>query len=307
MSNYTIDNLIAASAGEGRIPAIKIGSQVFPMVTSGGGGSTDYLKCATVTSGGSTWTGYKAVLSDGVYSFESTVTSGLTYGAGFVPQVGKIYTNGALVVVDRLYQGIWIGGNILNAPMDSSQTSDGQSLITFSPTVTYNVTVGGLTGALIEYGSVKFPLNAITANFTLSGWVKATSVIVSSLLAIGGDGANSMVSVWMEEGYICIQYGSGATTTYPVSDPTAWHHYAVTKSGSTFTLYLDGVAVVTDTNSNNTITDTSLYMSGIKDWAGNYPAYTVEEAYYSYVRMHDYALTAAQIAQLAAEFTPTQA
>ena len=48
------------------------------------------------------WSGYKAVLTDGVYSFEETVTEGLTFGNGFTPVVGKIYDTEAMVEVARL-------------------------------------------------------------------------------------------------------------------------------------------------------------------------------------------------------------
>ena len=107
MANYTTDNLLPTIPQNG-VPAIRIGDQVFTMVTGGGGGgsATDFFKCATVTSGGSTWTGYKAVLSGGVYSFESAVTSGLVFDPlKKIPAVNGIYTADALVQVKYLYMG----------------------------------------------------------------------------------------------------------------------------------------------------------------------------------------------------------
>lgn len=47
MANYTTDNLLPTIPQNG-IPAIRIGDQVFVMQT-GGGGSTDFYKCATVS------------------------------------------------------------------------------------------------------------------------------------------------------------------------------------------------------------------------------------------------------------------
>ena len=112
-----------------------------------------------------------------------------------------------------------------------------------------------------------------------------------------------MAAIWLENGALHIEYASGGTSSIQAVTPENWHHYALTKSGSTFTLYVDGVAIITDTNTSNNITDPHVYISGMSD--GSYPVYTVEEAYYSYVRLHDYALSAAQIAALAAEFTPS--
>jgi len=45
-----------------------------------------------------TWNGYKLVSANGYYVFETTATTGLTY-SNIVPEVGKIYPDGALLIV----------------------------------------------------------------------------------------------------------------------------------------------------------------------------------------------------------------
>ena len=48
----------------------------------GGDGSataSEYYKCASVDTETHTWTSYRAVLNGGVYTFEDTVTTGLSY------------------------------------------------------------------------------------------------------------------------------------------------------------------------------------------------------------------------------------
>jgi len=89
MSNYTVENLIPVTTPASGTPAIRIGDQVFPLAVSGGGGEALY-KCATVTSGGSTWTGYAATVTSGAYSFSSSLTSGLSYGR-IPPTPGQVY------------------------------------------------------------------------------------------------------------------------------------------------------------------------------------------------------------------------
>ena len=79
-------------------------------ITVGGGGSADFYKCASVDASNKTWTGYKAVLADGVYSFEDAVTEGLIYGGGLTPAVKGIYDDGALIEVSKLYQGVYLPG-----------------------------------------------------------------------------------------------------------------------------------------------------------------------------------------------------
>lgn len=57
-------------------------------------------------SGGSTWSGYKAVFDStaGTWSFSDTVTEGLSY-TSVTPIVGGIYSADALVIVSLLYTG----------------------------------------------------------------------------------------------------------------------------------------------------------------------------------------------------------
>lgn len=50
-----------------------------------------------------TWNGHKAVWSDeNGYSFEQTLTTGLSYERGFTPEVGNIYDGNATVIVANL-------------------------------------------------------------------------------------------------------------------------------------------------------------------------------------------------------------
>ena len=50
-----------------------------------------------IKTGQDTWTGYKAVLNNGSYSFQSDSTSGLTYGSGYTPEVGYVYSQDTLI------------------------------------------------------------------------------------------------------------------------------------------------------------------------------------------------------------------
>lgn len=87
-------NLVAAN--------IKDGVSIFG-VTGTSGSATDFYKCASVDTTNHTWTGYKAVLTDGSYIFEVTATTGLTYGDAYTPAVGKIFDANCRVAVEALY------------------------------------------------------------------------------------------------------------------------------------------------------------------------------------------------------------
>jgi hypothetical protein len=105
MSNYTQANLVSVNPAD--VPAgslaMKVGSLVF-VNANAVSSVTDFYKCASVDTTNHTWTGYKAVLTDGSYIFEGTATSGLTYGGGFTPVVDKIFDAACLVVVEALFE-----------------------------------------------------------------------------------------------------------------------------------------------------------------------------------------------------------
>ena len=59
--------------------------------------SLNFYKCVSVHNYTKTWDGYKAIITTGVYSFEETLTTGLTYGNGFTPIVNKVYNQDATI------------------------------------------------------------------------------------------------------------------------------------------------------------------------------------------------------------------
>ena len=73
------------------------GVEPVPTVTSG--------KAVVDANVPKTWDGYKAVWSDDTgYSYEETLTTGLTYDTGLTPSVGNMYSADARVLVATLYK-----------------------------------------------------------------------------------------------------------------------------------------------------------------------------------------------------------
>lgn len=68
-----------------------------------------------------TWDGYKAVLSGGVYTFENTVTTGLTY-SDIKPQKNLIYSADCMIKLDWLIQDYPTYGLGFFAPLTDSLT-----------------------------------------------------------------------------------------------------------------------------------------------------------------------------------------
>ena len=126
-------------------PVIRVNGIAFP-VGSGGGSSNSssmhFYRCASVNTGSKTWDGYKAVLTDGIYEFEKTLTTGLTYGTSYVPVVGGIYSADALVQVSGLFD------NIVNRFPGSA------SLFALDANIGVNDLVAGTAPTLIGSGEV---------------------------------------------------------------------------------------------------------------------------------------------------------
>jgi hypothetical protein len=98
-----------------------------------------------------TWSGFKAVLTDGIYTFEESITAGLSYTA-VTPVIDRGYTADALCEIKTLYNGIPIDGLAFYAPLTkaSSTAETGQALI--ARNVTYE-TVDGIPCAYFDGSS----------------------------------------------------------------------------------------------------------------------------------------------------------
>lgn len=83
-----------------------VDGKAFPVGVNktGNEGVIEYYRCASVDTSSGTWSGYKAILTDGVYSFEETVTEGLTYTT-MVPVVDSVYSGDGGLRVGNIYVG----------------------------------------------------------------------------------------------------------------------------------------------------------------------------------------------------------
>lgn len=272
--------------------------------TAESGGSTDFYRCASVTSGGSTWTGYRAVLSGGSYSFESGITSsGLSYGsAGFTPQVGKIYDAGAIVQVAKLYQGA-DASLVFHAPLTASASSaaTGQTLIP-TGTVTYQ-TEDGIACAYFDGSSrLSFEMDSLLTTLSFSAWFKySSSGNDGNIIALGTpDSWGEFACIYCAVNNEQVGWSSWGDDQFYSCTADEWHHIAILadSSNGSVSIYIDGALAGTTYHSWN--------LQSLNGWIGgnglssyNYTGYIAS------ARIYDRLLTSAEVAELAAEFTPT--
>lgn len=122
------------------------------------------------------------------------------------------------------------------------------------------------------------------SSFTWSGWINLISFSGTPTLIGNRNG-----SVWAKITPASFEYGSGAVVPYAF--PTgSWQFAAITKSGSNFSYYLNGVLVGTGSNGAS-VTNLPFYMGGDPNYpADGYPHLLIDD-----VRLYDRALSATQI------------
>ena len=289
MSNYDTGNLIPAVPVP-RVPAIRVGDQVFPL-------ETPLYKCASVDSVNHRWSGHKAVWSGSFYTYESTITVGLRYGAGVIPEIGKVYNDGALVEA-KLWTGI-PDDPVLYIPFASSSAAaeTGQP-ITFGGTGFNYSTVNGIPCCSFSgAGYVDVNLGDTdgmpTGDLTISYMVKFSGSEWGIIYT--QPGMNTGVDSTSLSFGNYTQWGVGATT-----NTANWHHFAVTRDSNTIKVYLGGTLANSDTQ--------SMTVGGYTCRIGAHNEYS--DAYnfvgcLAGLRVYGRALSAAEITALANEFTPS--
>jgi len=233
-------------------------SQSFP-VSSGGGSATDFYRCAaTVSSGGTTWSGYLAVLSGGSYSYASSATSGLSCGSGYLPQAGKVYADGALVRA-TLYQGNQIVDSntvyAVQATRGMIELVTGNSLTNSGGTeIVDDAFDFSASSSVLDFpvtSAAKWLLNDFTVEIVFTPC--SPSHPYPSMIATGDAWENNSLSM---------RFGNNYTQTVglfwnDVGDPvmadgsiaysnSEFKHAAFCRSSDTITLYINGIAIATE-------------------------------------------------------------
>ena len=304
MSNYSSENLILIPAQN--VPAgtlaMKIGSDVFTAGSIVINQGTDFYQCATVNTVNQTWTGYKAVLNNGVYTFEQNVTSGLTYTT-VTPQVGSVYSDGALIQA-TLYQGMPTSGLVFYAPLSSAAAAaqTGQTLTVNGSSLTFG-TVNGIPCATfsgsqyITFSASAFPSG--NSDRTISFWARKTSSGTWMFFNYGESNGDNTLEIFEHNSQIRAGCGTDDLPESGVSCYNVWRHVALVFDSGTASLYVDNVLKASDTS----IVWTTVAEDG--SIGGKYDGSYTGIGSIAAVRVYDRALSAAEIASLAAEFTPS--
>ena len=218
--------------------------------SSGGGGGTFY-KCASVDTASLTWTGYKAVLSEGVYIFEDIATAGLTYGTAYTPIVGSIYNHNATVMVSKLWSGppvIPTDGLVFYAPLsERSTTADTGQSLAYDGDITFS-TYKGIAAAHFDYACITtgtIASSGLDDGFTLSLFFSNDNFRNNSVMAHMGEWDGSGGDWWgvqSDNGNARIFYqdhiASGSQTQL---ENNKWYHIVYQQNGGMAKAWINNV------------------------------------------------------------------
>lgn len=230
---------------------------VLPVPESGSSSAgCDYYKCASVDTDNKTWTGYKAVLSDGVYSFEETATTGLTYGTAFIPKKGTVYNADATVIISGLYDGT-DPYCILKVDFQNSNITPYMGTISFDGSYTATSNGVHLAGGYIKTDTL---LEDIADEFTIMTKVTLNDTSRTALFAahdadgrIGIDSIGDVWSIWAgNSGWNILEadssYSGDETDGIGRSQSSVIYGeeqtVVYTHSGTNWDLYVDGVSAL---------------------------------------------------------------
>lgn len=310
MSNFTNNNLIAVTPADVPVGSLsaKIGGLYFVAANAVAQGANFY-RCASVNTADNTWTGYKAVLSGGVYTFEATATTGLTFGGGYTPVPGNIYDSTASVQVARLWNGVVIPVPAYSIPLtEAAGTAASGQTITTTGTPVFS-TVGGRSCAYLD-GSTYFELPDtdidFTGSITCSAMVRFDQTMGNegSIISIGTPLLEDILLEYLP-GLNAIRTGNSTGNDGGVfidanlnASADTWYRMTIVRDISTSTLkvYVGG-DLIQSGNFNRSLTrQRGLFIVGA--WwyndsvSGNFVGYLAD------VKIWNTALTAEQIANL---------
>ena len=218
-------------------------NKYFLPLVEGGGGSAEYYRCASVDTSAKTWTGYRAVLNEGVYTFEDTVTTGLSY-TSVTPQVGSIYSSDALASVEALWDGIPTDGLVLYAPLNMSSicTKTGQTITETDISYAWDEILKG-NAAVFNGSSAR--INLSTENIPSSGslrtvsfWCCPSANSGAHIFNIGGQ-ADRFLFFMENTGIFYLKAGSNEISSGVSAEIGKWYHICIKVDDSNSSLYIN--------------------------------------------------------------------
>ena len=244
---------------------------------------------------GASWSGYKAILSSGKYSFSTVETTGLTY-TSIKPVVGGIYTQDALVIIKDVYSGFPVDGLIFYAPLKAEKANaETSQQLTYNGTYAFSDN-GGLSCIDLSNGYVTIQgTSGLSLNsFSIVMWVNMKST--SGWQNLFGTGVNNNLNIAVKDGIPVFWGGSYTIGGTDILQPNKWYCICGSYTDSTISTYINGVQNFTGSYTKSMSISSNLKIGKSSDNCN---------ARIAAVRLYNRVLSASQVAALTSEYTPT--
>ncbi len=112
-----------------------------------------------------------------------------------------------------------------------------------------------------------------TNDFTVDLWAKVSSSSANATFYDAGGNVNAAggFAFWVEAGILKLRYnGTGHDLSAAFTYDNAWHHYAAVRSGTSFTIYVDGISKATATYASYNINRTDPVVGALSNFPVNY-------------------------------------
>jgi len=252
-----------AVAGATAIPGnggAGISSAISGTVTAYGGGGG----AGGAGNGGDGGIGGGGVGSTGSHATATVGTANTGGGGGGGYYAGAVNGGSGIVIVSYpdIYAPLTTGGS--TSPTVSTSGSGSLLFNGTSSNFTYTTPASGFS-------------NNGTTDFTLEFWVYITSAISGNYYLADGGAGNQYGAISINAGIALIYNGTNyVSPTVASSIPVinTWAHFAIIRSGSTVTTYLNGSSVGSTTNSYTSFANSVLMRFGSYNGASNwFPGY----------------------------------
>ena len=185
----------------------------------------------------------------------SHVTDSVIYEFYGNPSITTDQSN-RTAVWDANFSGVYHFGDTLTAPSQTvlDATSNAANMTSNGTWVSTQQIAGQIGGALqLINGSgdyLNFTAPTLTGPWTIEGWVNISATGSNSIYFGRVSGGNEDMN-WFGGNLIMYNGATNDIVSVATIGANVWHHYAITRSGTSQIMYIDGVQNATSTNGSN--------------------------------------------------------
>lgn len=196
-----------------------------------------------------TWDGHKAILADGVYDFEKTLTTGLSYGSALTPVVGSTYSADASIKAVLWLKPLYTidGNTVAYISFDDGTPTDLAGHLTNNEKGTegngFNNNGWSFNGGYVQIAPNGNEFAFGTNDFTFEAYIYPVNTERQCIFAYENDGVFAVTFSYGGSADLGVFY-SGDWNNHVMSNNALtlnqWHHVAFVRNSGELSLWING-------------------------------------------------------------------